>query len=231
MMRSVLAACGVLMVMAGCSGGDDAAPGGSGGNGGGAATGGSAATGGFGTGGFSTGGTGATGGGGGGSAGSGGSAGNGGSSDAGTDAMTDGGSCTSIGIGAFQLVDTEPGGSSLAFGVTGLAAGLEHAVYIEFYGGAGAQSTGTFDLSQPPDDNYSTCTHCILVYEDLGGTPAAFYPVGGVMTVATADTSYVGTSAGTLTDVKLVEVTVKNTVTTPVPGGRCLTLSGSWQHP
>jgi hypothetical protein len=129
------------------------------------------------------------------------------------------------------LLDTEPGGASLAYGVTGLSPGKQNVAYIEFYNVAGPQTAGKFDLSQPPDDNYSTCAHCLLVYEDLAGSPTAFFPIGGSLNLTTADATFQGNSAGSFDSVTLVEVTVQSTVTTPVPGGRCLTLSGSWKHP
>ena len=143
----------------------------------------------------------------------------------------DASACTAVTLGAFQLLDTEPGGVSLAYSVTGLAPGKENVAYIEFYNVAGPQTAGNFDLSQPPDNNYSSCARCLLVYEDLSGTPTPFFPVSGTLNLTTADASYQGTSAGSFTGVTLVEVTVQSTVTTPVPGGRCLTLSGSWKHP
>lgn len=46
-------------------------------------------------------------------------------------------------------------------------------------------ATGTFALGTPPDDNYGTCQHCVLlVASDLAGTPKrAFYASVGTMTV------------------------------------------------
>ena len=134
-------------------------------------------------------------------------------------------------MGAFQLLDTEAGGSSLAYALTGLDASKEHVLYVEFFDVAGAQTTGTFDLSQSPDDNYASCAHCLLAFEDVnGGSPVAFFQQSGSLTVTTADTAYDGTSAGSLSQVRLVQVTLQGSSSTPVPNGRCLELSSTWDH-
>ncbi len=166
----------------------------------------------------------------GGSSAAGGAAGSGGT--AGGDGGTaDAGSCPPISLGAFSLLDTEPGGSSLAYAVAGLAPGKEHVAYVEFYDVAGPQTAGTFDLSKPPDNNYSSCARCLLLYEDVAGSPTAFFPESGTLELTTPDTTFQGASAGNFKNVKLVEVTLSSTVTTPVNGGRCLSLSGAWKHP
>src|SRR5690606_18617575 len=67
------------------------------------------------------------------------------------------GGCTPVSLGSLLAVDTEAGGSSLAFSVVGANATQDHVLYIEFFDVGGAPTAGSFDLSQPPDDNYSTC--------------------------------------------------------------------------
>jgi hypothetical protein len=39
-----------------------------------------------------------------------------------------------------------------------------------------------------------------------------------------------GASAGSCDAIKLIEVTLEGSKTTPVPGGKCLSLSGAWDH-
>jgi hypothetical protein len=142
-----------------------------------------------------------------------------------------GGACTPVTLAAFVLLDQQTGGSSLAYDLNGLAPNQEHALYIEFFDTAGPQVAGSFDLSMPPDDDYKTCAHCLLAFEDVNGAkPTAYYPESGSLVVTTPDTAYSGASAGSLDGIKLVEVTLAGTVATPVPGGKCLTLSGSWMH-
>jgi hypothetical protein len=135
-------------------------------------------------------------------------------------------------VGAFVLSDTEPGGSSLVYDLAGgLPAAQEHVIYIEFYDVAGPQVAGSFDLSQPPDNQYSTCAHCLLAFEDVNGPdPIAYYPESGTLKVMSPDVSYKGASAGSLEDIRLIEVTIEGTSSVPVPGGKCLSLSGSWEH-
>lgn len=137
--------------------------------------------------------------------------------------------CTPVSVGEKQLVDAEPGGSSVAFSLLGLDPSVEHVLFVEFFDVAGAQVTGSFDLSAPPDDNYETCAHCLLAFEDVNSeTPTVFYPRSGTLVVTTADTDYTGTSAGVFQDVELVQVTLEGTTTVPVVEGRCLTLTGGW---
>lgn len=156
------------------------------------------------------------------------------SSSSGTGAGGAGGGgapCAKVTLGAFALSDTEPGGSSLAYDLSGLPGAEQDAVYIEFFDTAGAQTAGSFDVSKAPDDNYSTCAHCILAYEDINtATPIAYFQESGTLTVTSPDTLYTGASAGSLDSIKLVEVTLEGTTTTPVPGGKCLSLSGAWDH-
>jgi len=144
---------------------------------------------------------------------------------------TAGSGCTPVVIGDFQLVDTETGGASLAYALSGLDATQEHVLYVEFFDVAGAQTAGSFDLSQPPDDNYSTCAHCLLAFEDVNGSaPTAFFQESGSLVVSTPDTGYTGKSAGSFSNVRLVQVTLQGSTSTKVPNGRCLELSGAWDH-
>jgi hypothetical protein len=175
------------------------------------------------------GGTGAAGGSGGvgGTGGSGGGAGAG----AGGGGGAGGGECTPVTLDSFVDVLTEQGGSNLIYDITGLDAASEDVLFIEFYDVAGAQTAGDFDLSQAPDDQYQTCAHCLVAYENFNdASPPAFFQQSGILHVTTPDIGYAGTSAGSFENVKLIEVTIQGTVSTPVPGGRCLVLNGSWDR-
>ena len=99
---------------------------------------------------------------------------------------------------------------------------------FEFY----ADDTGTFDLAQGPNTNYSTCNQCVRVFEDTdasGGAQRVFFQTGGTITVA-GDTPPVSGSAlsVTVTDLALVEVTITDGsfVSNEVPGGACLVFPG-----
>src|SRR5690606_37578498 len=124
----------------------------------------------------------------------------------------------------------DAGGSSLAFSVVGADATQDHVLYIEFCDVGGAPSAGSFDLSQSPDDNYSTCARCLLGFEDLGGASTPYYPASGSLAVTTPDSPFTGVSAGTFQDVVLVESSLESSVTTPVSGGKCWALGGGWEH-
>jgi cysteine-rich repeat protein len=101
---------------------------------------------------------------------------------------------------------------------------------IEFYELNDIQMTGTFDLAASPDDNYETCDRCVLVYADNTdtGTGKYFFQESGAMQLDFV-TSPPGTSpasAGSLANVKLIEVTIdpQTYESTPVANGACLTL-------
>ncbi len=139
--------------------------------------------------------------------------------------------CAPVTLGALIVTDTETGGSSLAYELQGLDATLDDVLYVEFFDVAGAQTSGSFDLSQAPDDNYSTCAHCLLGFEDVGGSSTPFYPESGNLIVTQADTQYTGVSSGQFENVILRESTLESSVTTPVSGGKCWLLTGSWTNP
>jgi hypothetical protein len=118
------------------------------------------------------------------------------------------------------------GGSQIRFAVSGLDASVPDELVIEFYG---SQMSGSYDLASSPDDNYGSCVHCLLVYEDAGtGTETAFFPAQGTMNITIPDSALDGQSNGGLLSVLLEEVTISG-FSTPVPGGRCLVIaSANW---
>jgi len=139
--------------------------------------------------------------------------------------------CTPVGVGAFVDVMTEQGGSNLIYDMTGLDPASQDVLFIEFYDVAGFQTAGDFDLSQAPDNQYQTCARCLVAYDNVNDpSPPAFFQSSGTMHITMPDITYTGVTAGSLENVKLVEVTIDNSVSTPVPGGRCLLLNGSWDH-
>ncbi len=92
-------------------------------------------------------------------------------------------------------------------------------------------ATGTFDLGAETD--LATCNHCVIAFEDVTntGTGRYYFQASGSMTVTQANSSTPVFSTGTLSNVKLIEVTLDSTgtVATPVANGKCLMLnSASW---
>ncbi len=137
-------------------------------------------------------------------------------------------SCSPVTLGKQLDSDSAPGGSSLVFELAGLDSTEQDLLYLEFFDVAGPQKSGTFDLSLAPEDNYTSCAHCVLVFEDFTTmSPTKFFPVSGTMTVTTPDTALNAHSKGLLAELVLREVTLAKTVTTPVPKGRCLRLSAA----
>jgi len=101
---------------------------------------------------------------------------------------------------------------------------------IEFYF-MGAPAPGTWDLSMGADANYATCVHCVLLYQDvpmMGAANKLFFQESGTMAV-TAFGANPNMCAGSLTNVKVIEVTIDPVTftSTPVPGGACYTIASA----
>jgi hypothetical protein len=96
---------------------------------------------------------------------------------------------------------------------------VDDIIQFEFY----APDTGSFDLSAAPNDNYSMCSQCIVAAEDEGAV--LFFQAEGTMDVADDPTD--GTFVGSLSGVRLVEVTIDpdTFVSTPVKDGACIEIT------
>jgi hypothetical protein len=106
-------------------------------------------------------------------------------------------------------------------------------LWINFYYGYGdpppLTGPGTFTLGETPDEqNWATCGTCVLLLancDDQGACDKYFFAESGTLTVTDFQTG--GNFAGTLTNARLVEVTIDTTTydSTPVPGGDTWCLS------
>lgn len=104
---------------------------------------------------------------------------------------------------------------------------------IELYGSGydpafNGEDTGTFDLTMNADDNYETCSRCLLYFEDpTSAAGRIFFTQSGTLVIDPSSTQLDGTITATLTDVTLVEVTIDPDTfqSTPVPNGTCLHLA------
>jgi len=142
--------------------------------------------------------------------------------------------CTPITLGQFGQAEIEyvPNQFSYALYVAsftpniGTAAADKVHVSIQGPPGYDGGKTGTFDLTQNGDDNYETCTRCILAYAD--GNQKVFYQSEGTLQFAPGSKQLGGTIDATITNLKLVEVTIDgDAVSTPVPNGACLTVASA----
>jgi cysteine-rich repeat protein len=85
-------------------------------------------------------------------------------------------------------------------------------------------AAGSFPFAAPPDDNYGTCQHCVLLVAfDLGGAPKrAFYPASGVMELEQVPVDFEPVIVGRAREMEIVEVTQNEDFTWEVlPGGDC----------
>jgi cysteine-rich repeat protein len=83
---------------------------------------------------------------------------------------------------------------------------------------------GTFEFATPPDDNYGTCQHCVLlVAYDLSGAPKrAFYPQNGTFVLEEIGLDFPSYVVGSASDMELVEVIQNEDFTwEELPGGDC----------
>jgi hypothetical protein len=96
--------------------------------------------------------------------------------------------------------------------------------------GTYSQAPGTFNLATAPDDNYQTCNHCVLAVVDPNATaPKVYYQQSGTMTLTQVTSPPTEQMAGSLLNVKLIEVTIDSTtfLSTPVPNGGCLLIQSA----
>lgn len=95
--------------------------------------------------------------------------------------------------------------------------------------------TGSFNLTEGDDINYKTCSHCFSVFQDVdnAGSPSKrFFQISGTTEITVADPDLNATSAGSINDLTLIEVTIAgggDYTSTPVEGGSCLHVTmGMW---
>ncbi len=99
---------------------------------------------------------------------------------------------------------------------------------IEIYGALFDQAfdgevPGTYDLAAPGDDNYQTCSRCIMMRGDLlTMNGKAYFQKSGSITIEASSDTVNGTLNATVTDLTLIEVEVDpDFYTTPVANGEC----------
>ncbi|MBK7399776.1 MAG: hypothetical protein IPJ34_26855 [Myxococcales bacterium] len=110
-----------------------------------------------------------------------------------------------------------------------LGTGVADEFQIQLYEFTSKQAPGTFDLGAGKETNFSTCSHCVAVFEDMNAEGVAaryFFQESGTLVLTVNPTPTTGEVKGRLEKVKLVEVTIdyagKTYKSTPVPGGACL---------
>ena len=107
---------------------------------------------------------------------------------------------------------------------------------LEFYkedlSSQDALTVGTYDLATGLNANYSSCTECTLIFEDLAEDGSAFakiyYQMEGTLEISEVKEGTLE-SKGTLT-AKVVEVTINSSTyeSTPVEGGGCYEIETSF---
>lgn len=83
---------------------------------------------------------------------------------------------------------------------------------------------GTFDFATPPDDNYGTCQHCVLLVAfDLSGAPQrAFYPKNGTIKIDEVPADFMPVVVGRAERMELFEVIQNDDFTWELlPDGAC----------
>lgn len=93
---------------------------------------------------------------------------------------------------------------------------------------------GSFDLSKAPDDDYSTCSHCVVMFrggKDEESAIETAFQASGTMVIAQVKSPPGKVSKGSLQQVRFVETKLDpvTSESTPVAGGECYFLSAaSW---
>lgn len=89
---------------------------------------------------------------------------------------------------------------------------------------------GSYDLTSTSNKNYSTCTECVLVLEDVntsGQVTREYFQTSGTLTIEEVDDSYGinGTVSATLEEVTIADEE-GGYLSTPVPNGKCVEIEG-----
>jgi len=115
-------------------------------------------------------------------------------------------------------------------------ANLDDTFSMQFYADV---TPGEYDLGSEVDNNYSTCTHCMLIYEDVAENSIGktYFQESGKLVIGEPVVSNDGKIKETevlITKLKLIEVTIadkeENYVSTPVDGGGCIEIeTGGWK--
>jgi cysteine-rich repeat protein len=83
---------------------------------------------------------------------------------------------------------------------------------------------GSYPFATPPDDNYGTCQHCVLLvgYDATGQPKRAFYPKNGTFALEAVGADFPPFIRGKIQQAELVEVTQNEDLTwEELPGGDC----------
>lgn len=136
------------------------------------------------------------------------------------------GGCAEVTLAFNQKSFTSP--TTFVFGTSSpIGNPDEDSVTLGFYPDmAGDLATGTIDLAAPPNDNYSSCSTCLRVFEDFLNQ-RIYYPKSG--TISVDPTSADNSVKFTLSDVELVEVTIDSETneSTVVPDGKCVHIASA----
>lgn len=140
--------------------------------------------------------------------------------------------CTPVAPGAFALADIDEAYANYEAPFTpniGAAAADTFVLSIQGPPDYDGDATGTFDLTENGDDNYKTCARCILAVEDPGPGRTLYYASEGTLVIDAASTQLTGNIDATVTNLKLIEVTIdeEDFTSTPVPNGKCLTVASA----
>ncbi|OIP39119.1 MAG: hypothetical protein AUK47_10555 [Deltaproteobacteria bacterium CG2_30_63_29] len=128
--------------------------------------------------------------------------------------------CTASGYTAIEEKATATWGTIVQYsGNSDTIAPLD-TLSIQLYYGATPETLsgpGTVELdADPADQNYQTCTTCVLIYVST----KVFYATAGTLTVTTMGSTDGSLFKGTLTNLKLEEVTIDSDyLSTPVVDG------------
>lgn len=143
------------------------------------------------------------------------------------------GDCTPVTITNVVLVSSRyEGGFTTALGAEALQDIFSLQFYIDETTVQTELAIGSYDLGSGKNKNFATCTECALIFEDYdpeGGTIAKrYFQYDGAIEISEVKEGTLE-SKGTIS-ARLVEVTIESGtfVSTPVPGGTCYEVTGSW---
>lgn len=154
-----------------------------------------------------------------------------GGGDAGGGGVGGGGSgCTQITLADLALDGIDANGGYYGAEVSPNLGGPDADVFVALFYGPGAGSfdgglTGSFDLTMNGDDNFATCSRCLLV----GDGDRSYFQSQGTLVIESDSQQLTGYLNASVTGLRLVEVTIDpdTAASTPVPNGACLEIASA----
>jgi len=142
--------------------------------------------------------------------------------------------CTAITLSDVAIVNgVYQAAMSEALGTTDLADLFQIEFYTTDLSALRTDLTvGSYDLASETNDNYATCTECVRVFEDIAadnsGVAAIYFQYSGAIDITEIGARPLESKGSIHVFVHEVTIDASTYESTPVAGGACYEITGSW---